>query len=247
MVRTGQAPAPSTAFAGPFLRYQNVVPGTNRWLGSLLFLTRSAQGAAVNGGLAAQGDLAAAGASSPQPKLLLEGGFTAGTASTATSQQDGNTGLPSMAGSQSQPPTLLDACQGWQFWRFELDLELGPHQRPVHYSVEWGGGSDGGGGATEPFTFWLPAAGQAFHAAYYSCNGFTEGGRANPALNVLPRHDDYMELGMSTLICLCWLANWGADVKPDAAERADPDYLWRDLLQVHSAFPMHALIGGGEP
>lgn len=33
----------------------------------------------------------------------------------------------------------------------------------------------------------------------------------------------------------------------DAPERADPQYLWRDLLRVHSAFHMHLLIGGGGP
>lgn len=37
-----------------------------------------------------------------------------------------------------------------------------------------------------------------------------------------------------------------ADVLPNASERIDANYLWRDLLGVHSAFPMHVLIGGGD-
>ena len=36
-----------------------------------------------------------------------------------------------------------------------------------------------------------------------------------------------------------------ADVAPTAPERIDPTYLWRDLLQLHSAFPLHCLVGGG--
>lgn len=36
------------------------------------------------------------------------------------------------------------------------------------------------------------------------------------------------------------------DVPHDAPERSDPTYLWRDMLQLHSAFPLHCLVGGGE-
>lgn len=39
---------------------------------------------------------------------------------------------------------------------------------------------------------------------------------------------------------------FSSNVKPTAPERQDPTYLWRDLLSVHSAFPMHALVGGGD-
>ena len=35
------------------------------------------------------------------------------------------------------------------------------------------------------------------------------------------------------------------DVAKDAPELSDPTYLWRDLLQLHSAFPLHCLVGGG--
>lgn len=37
-----------------------------------------------------------------------------------------------------------------------------------------------------------------------------------------------------------------AGVESDSPYRQDPTYLWRDLLAVHSAFPMHVLIGGGD-
>lgn len=36
------------------------------------------------------------------------------------------------------------------------------------------------------------------------------------------------------------------DVPEDAPERQDATYLWRDLLQLHDAYPMHCLFGGGE-
>ncbi|KAL4858911.1 Obg-like ATPase 1 [Chlorella vulgaris] len=41
-------------------------------------------------------------------------------------------------------------------------------------------------------------------------------------------------------------AGMSVDVAPSAPELQDPTYLWRDLLQVHSAFPMHCLVGGGD-
>ncbi|PSC71461.1 DNA repair REV1 [Micractinium conductrix] len=39
---------------------------------------------------------------------------------------------------------------------------------------------------------------------------------------------------------------FSGDVGLDKPERADPCYLWRDLLSLHSAFPMHCLVGGGD-
>lgn len=39
---------------------------------------------------------------------------------------------------------------------------------------------------------------------------------------------------------------FSASVKEDAPERQDPTYLWRDMLQLHSAFPLHCLVGGGD-
>lgn len=37
-----------------------------------------------------------------------------------------------------------------------------------------------------------------------------------------------------------------ADVAEDHYARAEPTYLWRDMLQLHAAFPLHALVGGGD-
>ena len=36
------------------------------------------------------------------------------------------------------------------------------------------------------------------------------------------------------------------DIEDDAPARQDRTYLWRDLLKVHSAFPLHCLVGGGD-
>ena len=35
-------------------------------------------------------------------------------------------------------------------------------------------------------------------------------------------------------------------IAQDHYSREDPTYLWRDMLQVHDAFPLHALVGGGD-
>lgn len=35
-------------------------------------------------------------------------------------------------------------------------------------------------------------------------------------------------------------------IAEDHYSRKDPTYLWRDMLQVHGAFPLHALVGGGD-
>lgn len=37
-----------------------------------------------------------------------------------------------------------------------------------------------------------------------------------------------------------------ADVKPDALERQDVTYLWRDMLALHGAYPLHVVFGGGD-
>ena len=35
-------------------------------------------------------------------------------------------------------------------------------------------------------------------------------------------------------------------IAEDHYSRQDPTYLWRDMLQVHKAFPLHCLVGGGD-
>lgn len=240
-------PPDAQAWAGPFLRYQQV--RRSRWSGSLLFLLKGS--AAVPAQAAVPAEAAAAGASAPAspaaapapPRLLLADSLeqarpsTPAEASAATAAAAGEGGSrPSSTGAPAAttpgpPALLLDTVLGYSFWRFDLEFPLGPHERAVSYAVEWGGGGGAAGGSgatgnedsggdasgaaaaggsrTETFTFWLPGARQNYHAAYYSCNGFS------------------------------------GSVPASAPERADPEYLWRDLLSLHSCFPYHVLIGGG--
>lgn len=141
--------------AGPFLRFQSGTgPGDASWRGSVLFLTRAAASASAE--------------AAPQPSLTLT---------------DTNTGSGGGA-VQSLTPTKLSECLGWVFWRFDIELQLVPWQRPVEYSVS--AGELGGracclaacpartrlspvtaafAGQEQPktFTFWLPAVGQPMH------------------------------------------------------------------------------------
>ncbi|KAI3436720.1 hypothetical protein D9Q98_006135 [Chlorella vulgaris] len=126
-------------------------------------------------------------AAAPQPTLTLT---------------DDNAG--SASGTQELTPSKLDDCLGWVFWRFEIELQLAPWQRPVQYSVT------AGDTTTKTYSFWLPAVGQPMHWGYTSCNGFS------------------------------------GSIPQDAPERQDATYLWRDMLRLHSAFPLHCLVGGGD-
>lgn len=100
-------------------------------------------------------------------------------------------------------PVLLDSVMNWNFWRFNVTLELEDESRAVKYAVEWNG---------DRFeaTFWIPGFGHPMHWGYTSCNGMS------------------------------------SDVPDDSYVRRDPTFLWRDLLGVHSAFPFHCLVGGGD-
>jgi hypothetical protein len=42
-------------------------------------------------------------------------------------------------------PTKLSDCLGWVFWRFDIELQLVPWQRPVAYSISAGEPCPGGG------------------------------------------------------------------------------------------------------
>jgi hypothetical protein len=54
------------------------------------------------------------------------------------------------------------------------------------------------------------------------------------------------------IVCLCSPADFFffffffAAVPEDSIYRKDPTYLWRDVLQIHSTFPMHVMVGGGD-
>ena len=69
-----------------------------------------------------------------------------------------------------------------------------------------------------------------------------------------------VEAGGTTSSATFWLQakgqpfHWGytscngisGSIAEDHYSRKDPTYLWRDMLQVHGAFPLHALVGGGD-
>ena len=105
----------SRTFAGPFLRYDNCIPGSKVWKGSVLFLTKTEEGAQE-----VRGDANSAGAI---PTIEIEDG---GRASTRVSEAK-----------------WLDSCFGWRFWRFDIELELENEQRPVRYVVTPPSGSSG--------------------------------------------------------------------------------------------------------
>jgi hypothetical protein len=114
----------------------------------VLFLTRSpaeGNGAGVSGAGGGAAGASAAAAASPAPVLTYDDG----------------------AGVKESEPQLLDAVLGWSFWRFDLELTLGPVERPVRYAVRAAGGADASA------AFWLPARGRAFHWGYTSCNGIS--------------------------------------------------------------------------
>ncbi len=192
-------PTPAMATAGPFLRYGNCLPGSpTAWTGSALFLTFSGDTTPVKAPAVDDSPtttlpyaVEAHTGDSPAPVLTLEDRNAPGGAGERLRQIS------------AEP---LDSALGWTFWRFNLALELGLHEREIKYSVSVPDGTPTG----PVHTFYLPPAGSPAHWAYFSCNGIS------------------------------------SDVEEEHWARADPNYLWRDLLGVHSAFPFHILVGGGD-
>ncbi|EFN58805.1 hypothetical protein CHLNCDRAFT_140599 [Chlorella variabilis] len=160
--------------AGPFLRFQGGTGAGDSSWTGSVLFL-------TRGG--ANGDQAGA----PQPTLTLTDGSAAGG-----------------SGSHQLEPTQLASVLGWAFWRFEIELQLAPWQRPVEYNVS------AGTTITKTYSFWLPAVGQPMHWGYTSCNGFS------------------------------------GSIPATAPERQDVTYLWKDMLKLHSAFPLHCVVGGGD-
>ena len=80
--------------------------------------------------------------------------------------QDGET-----AGVYKEIPGIrlyADPDRGVTFWRFKIEVELGPVQRRVAYRINHG----------TALGFWVPASRQSMNIAYYSNNG------ANPAVDL---------------------------------------------------------------
>uniref|UniRef100_A0A1D2A293 PhoD-like phosphatase domain-containing protein n=2 Tax=Auxenochlorella protothecoides TaxID=3075 RepID=A0A1D2A293_AUXPR len=180
-------------WAGPYLRYINILPEEGVWLGSVLLLVRSER-------------LGASRTPAQPPAESADRPTRPGdtqshdiTAEMVMWEADGKE-----QGQSTSQGVLLTEVEGWQAWRFGISLSLHRSQRPIAYHVAVGPVQ------TEQCVFWIPGGGQPMHWGYTSCNGLS------------------------------------SDVPEDAPERQDATYLWRDLLQLHDAYPMHCLFGGGD-
>ena len=56
-----------------------------------------------------------------------------------------------------------DPVRGCTFWRFHLEIELGPEQAHVAYRINNG----------SPVGFWVPSRNQSMNLMFHSCNGFS--------------------------------------------------------------------------
>ena len=61
------------------------------------------------------------------------------------------------------PAVRLHAERGVTFWRFNLEVELGPEQSRIAYRINRG----------PAIGFWVPAKGETMNIMFHSCNGFS--------------------------------------------------------------------------
>jgi hypothetical protein len=61
------------------------------------------------------------------------------------------------------PGIRLHAERGVTFWRFNLEVELGPQQARIAYRINRG----------PAIGFWVPARGETMNMMFHSCNGFS--------------------------------------------------------------------------
>lgn len=61
------------------------------------------------------------------------------------------------------PAVRLHAERGVTFWRFNLEVELGPKQARIAYKINRG----------PAIGFWVPAKGETMNIMFHSCNGFS--------------------------------------------------------------------------
>jgi len=64
---------------------------------------------------------------------------------------------------QEVPAVRLHAERGVTFWRFNLEVELGPTQARIAYRINRG----------PAIGFWVPAKGETMNIMFHSCNGFS--------------------------------------------------------------------------
>ena len=63
-------------------------------------------------------------------------------------------------------PRLLDTELGWNFWRFDIKVQLSDVEREIEYEVK-------AGDVVSTASFWVQAEGKPFHFGYTSCNGIS--------------------------------------------------------------------------
>lgn len=173
---------------------------------------------------------------------------------------------------QHVSPFLLDSSNGWDFWRFDLRLPLSSEAQRVHYSVHLAGGagasaSGAGNGGVAPLAGaaapglqqqypppqfdqqqpYPPVVHSPGGAAAADGLGSAADGKGVPGAALWGSYTFWLPgIGQPMHSGYYSCSGISADVSPDAPERKDPCYLWKDLLNVHSAFPLHVLIGGGD-
>lgn len=153
---THTAATTSQPFAGPWLRFAGGAgPLDEReWRGSVLCGTR--------GG----------GAADEQLTLQLLDGDGAG---------DGAGGAATAP--RRLTPALLHSEQGWRFWRWELELQLGSAQRPVRYAVhagECGGRRGSGHGLTADSHIVSAVSAASTRLTMHASPSASAGGRSTP-------------------------------------------------------------------
>lgn len=210
-------PAETRSFIGPFLRFQSGTgPGDNSWTGSVLCLNRSQP--------------AGPAAPTPAPPVAgLEGANGAANGAAA-------------AGHAAEAAALGVAANA-----------AVPQESPVLNFTDSHGGATGAGGGEQRLTavqldscegwaFWR------FELAFTLTEWqrsvtytITAGGQTTPVYTFwLPGAGQPMHWGYYSC------NGMSSNISPDAPERKDLTYLWRDVKQLHETFPMHCMIGGGD-
>ena len=85
-----------------------------------------------------------------------------GPAPSANAQVGGREGRARNKGQQVKG-IRLHAERGVTFWRFNLEIELGPQQNRIAYSIN----------NCPAVGFWVPAQGHSMNVMFHSCNGFS--------------------------------------------------------------------------
>lgn len=136
-------------WAGPYLRYINILPEEGVWLGSVLLLVRSER-------------LGASRTPAQPPAESADRPTRPGdtqshdiTAEMVMWEADGKE-----QGQSTSQGVLLTEVEGWQAWRFGISLSLHRSQRPIAYHVAVGPVQ------TEQCVFWIPGGGQPMHWGY---------------------------------------------------------------------------------